>query len=149
VDRLGQEARPSATLLEGLLAHMSLCSCADHPAKVVGPSACPKMDLGRDDVFLSLCTTDCPGFLPGQYVVQGRTVRSWLVDSPPVVFSIVSAPAFHIDRSRTVRPRLADRPGLTFSDSTDMFQMRIIVVTCTSNRPALGRGPSVCAQTVC
>jgi hypothetical protein len=130
------------TLLEGLLAHMSLCSCTDRPAKVIGPSACPKMDLGRGDVFLSLCTTDCLGFLPGQYVVQGRTVRSWLVDSPPVLFSIVSGPAFHIDRSRTVRPRLADCPGLTFFYSTDMFQMRIIVVTCTADRPALGRGPS-------
>jgi hypothetical protein len=35
----------------GLLAHLSLCSCADRPIRVNGPSTCAKMDLGRDCVF--------------------------------------------------------------------------------------------------
>jgi hypothetical protein len=45
------------------------------PVFLCGPSACAKLELGRDDVFLCLCTMDCPGFLTRHYVVQGRTVR--------------------------------------------------------------------------
>jgi hypothetical protein len=52
----------------------------------------------------------------------GRTVQPWLADCLPMLFILVSALAFHFDRSQTVRPRQADRPGLTFSDSTDNFQ---------------------------
>jgi hypothetical protein len=62
-----------------------------------------------------------------------------------VLFNMVSAVAFHIDKSRTVRPRLANCPGLTFFDSTDRFQTGIIVVTGTTDRLAIGRGPSACA----
>jgi hypothetical protein len=82
-----------------MLAHLSLCSCADRPGRISGPSSCAKMDLGRDSVFLCLCTTDCPGLLHGQYVVQGRTDRPWLADYLPVLFNMVSALAFHVDRS--------------------------------------------------
>jgi hypothetical protein len=71
-------------------------------------------------------------------VVQGRTVRPWLAESPPVMFNIVSALASHVDRSQTVRPRQVDCPGLTFSDSSDMFQTGIIAVTGTTDRPAIG-----------
>jgi hypothetical protein len=39
--------------------------------------------------------------------------------------------------------------GARFSDSSDRFQMGKIVVTCTADRPASGRGPSACAQKVC
>jgi hypothetical protein len=49
-----------------LLAHLSLCSCADCSARVGRSSASIKMKLGRDNVFLCLSTTDCLGFLPGQ-----------------------------------------------------------------------------------
>jgi hypothetical protein len=56
---------------------------------------------------------------------------------------------FQVDRSRTVRSRRADRPGLTFSDSTDRFQMVFIVITGTTDCPAMGRRPSVCVQKLC
>jgi hypothetical protein len=82
-------------------------------------------------------------------VVQGRTVRPWLADSLPVLFNIVSALAFHVGRSQTVQPRLTKRPNLNFFDSTERFQTGIIVVTCTADHLALGRGPSTCAQIVC
>jgi hypothetical protein len=36
-----------------------------------------------------------------------------------------------------------------FSDSSDRFQTGKIVVMCTADRPALGRGPSTCAQNLC
>jgi hypothetical protein len=47
-----------------------------------------------------------------------------------MIFNMVSALAFQVDRSRTIRPRMADRPGLSFSDCTDGFQTGIIVDTC-------------------
>jgi hypothetical protein len=52
---------------EGLSLHKSLCVCADRPAKDGRPSAGAKMGLSRDCVVLVDCTTDCPGFQPGQY----------------------------------------------------------------------------------
>jgi hypothetical protein len=66
-----------------------------------------------------------------------------------VLFNIVTALAFHVDRSQTIWPRLADRPGLTFSDSTGRFQTGIIVVTFTVDHPVLGCGLPACVQTVC
>jgi hypothetical protein len=36
-----------------------------------------------------------------------------------------------------------------FSDSYDRFQTGKIVVRCTADCPALGRGPSACAQKMC
>jgi hypothetical protein len=66
-----------------------------------------------------------------------------------MIFNMVSALVFQVDRSRTIRPRMADRPGLSFSDCTDGFQTGIIAVTCTADRPAVGRGPSACAQKLC
>jgi hypothetical protein len=66
-----------------------------------------------------------------------------------MLFNMVSALAFQVDRSRTVWLGLADRPGLTFSDSTDRFQTEIIAVTCTIDRTAVGRGQSACEQNVC
>jgi hypothetical protein len=39
--------------------------------------------------------------------------------------------------------------GPHFSDSFDRFQTVKIVVMCTTERPALGREPSACAQNVC
>jgi hypothetical protein len=39
--------------------------------------------------------------------------------------------------------------GPYFSDSSDRFQTGKIVVMCTADRPALGRGPSACAQNLC
>jgi hypothetical protein len=92
---------------------------------------------------------DCPWFLAGRYVVLVRTVRPWLEDSPPMLFKLVSALAFHIDRSRTIRPKRTDHPSLTFSDSTDRFQTVFIVVTRTADHPAIGRGPSASAQNLC
>jgi hypothetical protein len=82
-------------------------------------------------------------------VVQGRTVRPWLADSPPVLFNLVSALAFHIDRSQTIWPRLADSLGLTFSNNTDMIQTGIIAVTGTTDHSAMGREPSACVQKLC
>jgi hypothetical protein len=105
--------------------------------------------LVRDGVFLSHCATNCSGFLPGQYVVLRQTVRPWLADSPPVLFKLVSALVFHINGTWTVRPRLADHPGLTFSDTANKFQTVIIAVTGTADRPAMGCGPSACAQNMC
>ena len=107
------------------------------------------MRLGRDDVFLSHCTTECSGFLLEYYVVLRQTVRPWLADSLPVLFKLVSALAFYIDRSRTVQPRLADRLGLTFSISADKFQTVIIAVTGTIDRPAMeAQTVRVCAEHV-
>jgi hypothetical protein len=39
--------------------------------------------------------------------------------------------------------------GPHFSDSSDRFQTGKIVVMCTADRPALGSGPSTCAQKMC
>jgi hypothetical protein len=39
--------------------------------------------------------------------------------------------------------------GPPFSDSSDRFQTGKIVVMCTADRPALGRGPSACAKKMC
>jgi hypothetical protein len=39
--------------------------------------------------------------------------------------------------------------GTHFSDSSNRFQTGKIVVMCMADRPALGRGPSACAQNVC
>jgi hypothetical protein len=39
--------------------------------------------------------------------------------------------------------------GPTFSDNSDRFQTGIIAVMRTTDRPALGRGPSACAQNWC
>jgi hypothetical protein len=39
--------------------------------------------------------------------------------------------------------------GSTFSVNSDRFQTGIIVVMRTADRPALGRGPSACAQNWC
>jgi hypothetical protein len=39
--------------------------------------------------------------------------------------------------------------GPYFSDSSDRFQTRKIAVMCTADRPALGHGPSACAQNMC
>jgi hypothetical protein len=135
---------------------LSLCSYADRSTSVGGPSARAKMDWGRDCVFLSSCTTDYPGLLPERYLVPGVDNPAWLADSPawladipPMLFNRVSALAFQVDRSWTVRPGLTDRPGLSFSDITNRFQTRIIAVTSTADRPAIGRGPSACAQIVC
>jgi hypothetical protein len=60
-----------------------------------------------------------------------------------MLFNMVSALAFHVDRSGTVRPRLVDHPGLIFFDSTDRFQTGIIVVTGTADRPHVRR---ICAS---
>jgi hypothetical protein len=35
--------------------------------------------------------------------------------------------------------------GPAFSDSSNMFQTVNIVVTCTTDRSTIGRGPSACA----
>jgi hypothetical protein len=51
-----------------------------------------------------------------------------------------------VARSRTIRPGLADRPDLPFFDSSDRFQTGKLAVIGTADRPALGRGPSACAQ---
>jgi hypothetical protein len=39
--------------------------------------------------------------------------------------------------------------GPRFSDSSNRIQMGKIVVTCTADCPASGRGPFECAQEVC
>jgi hypothetical protein len=39
--------------------------------------------------------------------------------------------------------------GPYFSDSSDRFQREKIAVMRTADRPALGRGPSACAQNMC
>jgi hypothetical protein len=39
--------------------------------------------------------------------------------------------------------------GPHFSDSSDRFQTGKIAFMCTADRPALGRGPSACAQKMC
>jgi hypothetical protein len=39
--------------------------------------------------------------------------------------------------------------GPRFSESSDRFQTGKLAVICTTDRPASGHGPSVCAQNVC
>jgi hypothetical protein len=39
--------------------------------------------------------------------------------------------------------------GPHFFDSFDRFQTGKIAIMCTTDHPALGRGPSACAQNVC
>jgi hypothetical protein len=39
--------------------------------------------------------------------------------------------------------------GLDFSDNSNRFQMVDIAVTGMVDRPAIGRGPSACAQKLC
>jgi hypothetical protein len=51
-----------------------------------------------------------------------------------------------------VPDRLAPVGGpsdLDFSDSSNMFQTVDITVIGTADRPAIGRGPSACAQKLC
>jgi hypothetical protein len=36
-----------------------------------------------------------------------------------------------------------------FSNSSNRFQTGKLAVMCTADRPALGRGPSACAQNMC
>jgi hypothetical protein len=36
-----------------------------------------------------------------------------------------------------------------FFDSSDRFQTRKIAIMCTADHPALGHGPSACAQNLC
>jgi hypothetical protein len=61
-------AKPSTVLTrEGLNLHKFLCACADRPAGVDGLSIGAKIGLGRNNVFLFQCITDCSGFEPGQY----------------------------------------------------------------------------------
>jgi hypothetical protein len=58
----------SATLLEGSAgAPVLVFLCG--PSGQGWPSACAKMDLDMDGVFLSLCTMDCPGLFLRQHVV--------------------------------------------------------------------------------
>jgi hypothetical protein len=47
--------------------------------------------------------------------------------------------------------QVSDRPDSTvsFSDTSGRFQTEFIAVICTADRPALGRGPSACAQNCC
>jgi hypothetical protein len=52
--------------------------------------------------------------------------------------------------------QVADGPAMvgglsapTFSNNSDRFQTGIIAVMRTTDRPALGRGPSACAQNWC
>jgi hypothetical protein len=66
-DHPGQVAGPSAI-------HPERAEFAPAPINLCGPSGCmggpsvgTKMELGRDCVFLDVCTTDCPGSEPGQY----------------------------------------------------------------------------------
>jgi hypothetical protein len=48
------------------------------------------------------------------------------------------------------RPAPVGGPSdLDFSNSSDRFQTVDIVVTSTADRPAIGRGPSACAQNLC
>jgi hypothetical protein len=65
-----------------------------------------------------------------------------------VLFNMVSALAFHVDRSRTVQPRMADRLSLTFSDSTDIFQTRIIHYLYGGPSGHRARTVRVCADSV-
>jgi hypothetical protein len=39
--------------------------------------------------------------------------------------------------------------NLDLSDSSDRFQTVDIAITSTADHPAIGRGPSVCAQKLC
>jgi hypothetical protein len=39
--------------------------------------------------------------------------------------------------------------GPHFSDNSDRFQTGKLVVMCTADHPALGRGPSACAHNMC
>jgi hypothetical protein len=72
-----------------------------------------------------------------------------MADNPLGLFLLAGALVFQVDMSRTVRPRRADRPGLTFSNSTDKFRTVFIAITGTADRPAMGLGPSACAQELC
>jgi hypothetical protein len=45
--------------------------------------------------------------------------------------------------------KVGGQSGPHFSDSSDRFQTGKIAIMCTVDRPALGRGPSACAQNVC
>jgi hypothetical protein len=54
-----------------------------------------------------------------------------------------------VARSRTVPPRWVNCPDLTFLIALIDFKQEKIVVMCTVDRPALGRGPSACAENVC
>jgi hypothetical protein len=47
---------------ENLSLHKFLCGCADCPTGVDRPSACAKLDLGRECVFWAFELTDCLGF---------------------------------------------------------------------------------------
>jgi hypothetical protein len=101
---------------------------AARPGQETGPVACAKMSFGRDGVFLSHCTTDCSGFLTGQYVALVRTVRPLWADSPPMLFKLVSALLFHIDRFQTVWPGWTDCRSLTFLTTLTCFKRSLYLL---------------------
>jgi hypothetical protein len=72
-----------------------------------------------------------------------------MADSPRVLIlrgQSSGAPSYQVPDGPT---KVGGLSGPRFSDSSDRFQTGNIAVTCTVDRPALGRGPSACAQKVC
>jgi hypothetical protein len=70
----------------------------------------------------------------------GQSARITLTNQRSII------PSYQVsDRSTLV----GGPSGLNFSDSSDRFQTVNIAVTGTTDRPAMGRGPSVCAQKLC
>jgi hypothetical protein len=96
---------------------------------------------------------------------QGRCVFETLYYGPSGVFSrMVSGPCADrpaMNGGQSARIILTDQAlyysklsgsgpsGLDFSDSCDRFQTVDIAITGTTDRPAIGRGPSACAQKLC
>jgi hypothetical protein len=80
---------------------------------------------------------------------RSRTVRPCRADSPRVLIlhgQSTGAPSCQVSDGQAKVGRLF---GPRFSDSSDRFQTGKIVVICTADRPASGRGPSACAQKMC
>jgi hypothetical protein len=114
-------------------------TCLCNPAQTVHMT---QIEFGQGQCVFESLHYGLSRVLARRYEVLVRTVRPWLVNSLPGLFKLVSALVFHIDRCWTVQPRGTDRLVLTFSDSTDKFQMIFIAITRTTDRLAMGCEPS-------
>jgi hypothetical protein len=140
VDRLGLGAGPSAVLTrEGPSLYMSLCTCAD---RTTGAPQVPKQIWIEIVCFWSDVLRTIRGLCPdstGSIVVDRPTLEDGQSACVNQFGQCLGAISCQVSDHTA---RVGGPFGPTFFDSSDMLQMVNIVVTCTTDHPAIGRGPS-------
>jgi hypothetical protein len=102
-------------------------------------------------VIFGICTTDCPEDKLGQYCLPGHGPSGLVgrADGPHVLTPLSQSSGAPSCQVANGSAKVGGLSGPHFSDSSDRFQTGKIVVICMADRPALGRGPSACAQKMC